>query len=98
MRHNSFSLLVLRVVERRMSRIVFKFLTITADGGIEDEKIEFVFKSRNARIVSTDYEKDIQKAEITYIITISLKHDVPMKQILDEISAIKSVRKVVIKG
>ena len=93
-----FSLLVLRVVERRMSRIVFKFLTITADGGIEDEKIEFVFKSRNARIVSTDYEKDIQKAEITYIITISLKHDVPMKTILDEISAIKSVKKVVIKG
>lgn len=93
-----FSLLVLRVVERRMSRIVFKFLTITADGGVEDEKIESVFKSRDARIVSTDYEKDIQKAEITYTITISLKHDVPMKTILDEISAIKSVKKVVIKG
>lgn len=93
-----FSLLVLRVVERRMSRIVFKFLTITADGGIEDEKIESVFKSRDARIVSTDYEKNIQKSEIIYTITISLKHDVPMKTILDEISAIKSVKKVVIKG
>ncbi len=57
-----------------------------------------MFKSRDARIVSTDYEKDIQKAEITYTITISLKHDVPMKTILDEISAIKSVKNVVIKG
>lgn len=93
-----FSLLVLRVVERRMSRLVFKFITITADEGIAEEKIESVFKAHNSRTVSTDYEKDILKGEITYNITISLKHDVPMKTILDDLSSIKFVKKVVIKG
>ncbi len=93
-----FSLLVLRVVERKMSRLVFKFITLTAGEGISEEKIEAVFKSHAARTVSTDYEKDILKNEITYNITISLKHDAPMKNILDNLSSITSVKKVVIKG
>jgi putative Mg2+ transporter-C (MgtC) family protein len=93
-----FSLLVLRVVERRMSRTVYKFLTITAGEGIEEEKIESVFKTHDSRSVNTDYEKDILKGEITYNITISSKHDVPIKTILDELSSIEDVKKVVIKG
>lgn len=93
-----FSLLVLRVIERRMSKLAFKFITITTEEGIAEEKIESVFKAHDSRTVSTDYEKDILKGEITYNITISLKHDVPMKIILDELASIKSVKKIVIKG
>jgi len=92
-----FSLLVLRVVERKMPRLVFKFLTIIADDSIEED-IKSVLKAHNSRTASIDYEKDVLKGEITYNITISLKYDVPIKAILDEISSIKSVKKVVIKG
>ncbi|MBI4689743.1 MAG: MgtC/SapB family protein [Nitrospirae bacterium] len=93
-----FSLLGLRIVERKMPRIVYKFFTITADGSIDEERWESLFKSHNSRISNIDYERDILKGESTYNITISLKHDIPMKTILDEISSITSVKRVTIKG
>ncbi|TAL21981.1 MAG: MgtC/SapB family protein [Nitrospirae bacterium] len=93
-----FSLLVLRVIERRMSKLAFKFITITTDEGIAEEEIGSVFKAHDSRTVSTDYERDLLKGEITYNITISLKHDAPMKTILNELSSIKSVKKIAIKG
>ena len=93
-----FSLLVLRVIERRMSRLVFKFITITADEKIEDDKIKSILKKQGSHISKTDYEKDNSKGEITYDITISLRHHVQMKPMLDELSSISGVRKVVIRG
>ncbi|MDP2278773.1 MAG: MgtC/SapB family protein [Nitrospirota bacterium] len=93
-----FSLLVLRVIERRMSRLVFKFITITADEKTEDDKIKSILKKQGSHISKTDYEKDNSKGEITYDITISLRHYVPMKSMLDELSSINGVRKVVIRG
>ncbi|OGW73905.1 MAG: hypothetical protein A3J81_07710 [Nitrospirae bacterium RIFOXYB2_FULL_43_5] len=93
-----FSLLVLRVIERRMSRLVFKFITITADEKIEDDKIKSILRKQGSHISKTDYEKDNSKGEITYDITISLRHHVPMKPMLEELSSISGVRKVVIRG
>jgi uncharacterized membrane protein YhiD involved in acid resistance len=93
-----FSLLVLRVIERRMSRLVFKFITITADEKIEDDKIKSILKKQGSHISKTDYEKDNSKGEITYDITISMRHHVPMKSMLDELSYISGVKRVVIRG
>lgn len=93
-----FSLLVLRVVERQMSRLVFKFVTISADTGIDEEHIKSVLSANNAHISKIDYEKDIAKGEMTFDITISLRHHIPIKKILDDLSSIKAVKKVVIKG
>ena len=93
-----FSLLVLRVIERRMSRLVFKFITITADEKTEEDKIKSILRKQGSHISKTDYEKDNSKGEITYDITISLRHHVPMKPMLDELSSISGVKKVVIRG
>jgi len=93
-----FSLLVLRVIERKMSRVDFKFITITADSGSDDSDINSILGAHGVRISKTDYEKDIIKGETTYDITISQVNHAPMKTILDELSAIRSVKKVVIKG
>jgi len=93
-----FSLLVLRVVERRMSRLVYKFITITADEKTGSDEIEALLKKQGAHLGKTDYEKDNSKGEIVYNITIALKHPVQMKPMLDELSSINGVKKVVMRG
>lgn len=93
-----FSLMVLRVVERKMPRLAFKFVTISADANIDDEHIKSVLNTHNAHINKIDYEKDIAKGEMSFDITISLRHHIPIKKILDELSSIKAVKKVTIKG
>jgi len=93
-----FSLLVLRVVERRMSRLVYKFITITADEKTGSDEIEALLKKQCAHLGKTDYEKDNSKGEIVYDITIALKHPVQMKPMLDELSSINGVKKVVMRG
>jgi putative Mg2+ transporter-C (MgtC) family protein len=93
-----FSLLVLRVVERKMPRLVYKFVAITGDENIEEDSLKSVLGAYGSRISNMGYEKDLLKGEVTYDITISLKHNVPVKEILDGLSSLKSVKRVSIKG
>jgi len=93
-----FSLLVLRIIERQMSRLVYKFITVTTGENIEDERINSVLEARGLRIGKIDYERDIVRGEITYNIAVSLKHNEPLKALLDELSSISGIKKVVISG
>ncbi|MBI4684942.1 MAG: MgtC/SapB family protein [Nitrospirae bacterium] len=93
-----FSLLVLRVVERKMPRLVFKLLAITANEDIEEGRIESALRYLGLNINSTDYEKDMEKSEITFNITVSSKQSMPLKKILNELSSIKSIKRVSTKG
>ena len=93
-----FSLLVLRVAERKMPRLAFKFLTVTAWEGIDEEMIASVLRKHDLSISNIDYEKDVLKGEVTYNITISLKHRMSMRELLDVLSSLEYVKKVIIKG
>ncbi len=93
-----FSLLVLRVVERQMSRLAFKFFTISATEDLSEDEIKSVLGAHNSKIINIDYEKNISAGEITYDLTVALKHQMPINVILNDLSSIKSVKKVVIKG
>jgi putative Mg2+ transporter-C (MgtC) family protein len=93
-----FSLLVLRIVERRMPSLIFRTLTIEAAEDIGVEKIRSMLKRHNASINNIDYDKDMVKGETTYRITIALSHLVPLKGILDEFISLKGVKHVSIRA
>lgn len=93
-----FSLLFLRMVERRMPRLRFRFISITAGEDIDETRLKDLINTRDSNISSLEYEKDIGKNEITYVLTVSFKNKEAIKTILSNLSSLKSLKRISIKG
>jgi uncharacterized membrane protein YhiD involved in acid resistance len=92
-----FALLVLRTVERRISSLIFRTVTIATEEDIGEDVISSILGKHEAKVLNIEYEKDLVKGETTYLITVALSHLVPLKGILDEFVSLKGVKKVRIR-
>lgn len=93
-----FSLWLLRIVEGKMPKLSFKFLTITAQEDVDEDMISSVFHKYSLNASNVEYEKDIVKKEIIYHYTITLKRKVALRKFLDEISSLKTIKKISLKN
>jgi putative Mg2+ transporter-C (MgtC) family protein len=92
-----FALLVLRYVERATSKTVFKFLNVSAGGGVSEGRIDETLKRHGATVFNTDYEKDMASGELTLRYTIAISDASSVRQVLEELSSVEEVRKVSFK-
>lgn len=91
------ALWLLRTVEDRMPALSYRFMTIVT--GEDDERpVVAAVEKCGATITKLDYEKDIEERKTTFDITVSYKDSDCPKKILDELSKLPLVRKVVIRG
>ncbi len=93
-----FSLWFLRIVEKNIPKLIFRFITITADDSGDEKEIISLLREAGSSITNVDYEMDRSKKETIYNITIALKDNIPMKKILDEITGLSFVKKVAIRS
>jgi putative Mg2+ transporter-C (MgtC) family protein len=93
-----FSLVVLRAIERRTTKLIFKTLSVTAGEGADEGKILKVLKNFDATIHTTDYERDIVQKEILFRYTVALKNTVPLSAVMEDISSIEGVTKISLRG
>jgi putative Mg2+ transporter-C (MgtC) family protein len=93
-----FALIILRALERKMTGLTYRSFTITAREDLKEEDIMSVLNKYSLEVYNIDYEKDIVKEELTYRITVAFKTLVPIRGILDELSALTGISKVVIKS
>ncbi|GAB4419810.1 MAG: MgtC/SapB family protein [Thermodesulfovibrionales bacterium] len=93
-----FALWTLRIVEERISRLSYKVMTVVTKDGSDEDVITSAIQRCGAAISGMDYEKDMEKKESIYHITITFKDTVSTKKILDEVSSLQFVRRVVIRG
>jgi putative Mg2+ transporter-C (MgtC) family protein len=89
-----FALLVLRYVERATSKTVFKFLSVSAGGGVSEEQIDETLKRHGASVFNTDYEKDMASGELTFRYTIAISDTSSVRQVLEDLSSVEEVRKI----
>lgn len=92
------TLWTLRMVERKMTIISYKFVTVVMEGQGDEDGIASAIKRCNASIKGIDYEIDIEKGETIYHITVSFTDDAVTRKILGEVTAIQSVKRVVIRS
>jgi len=93
-----FALLLLRAVERMASKIIFKFLGVTAGEEVREEEIRAVLEKRGVSVYGADYEKDRATGELSIRYTIALRDTVPTRELADELAALPAVRKVSVKS
>ncbi len=92
------ALWLLRAVEDRMPALSYKFMTVITGGEVDEKSISTAIQKCGATISRMDYEKDIENRKMTYDLTVSYKDANCPGKILDEISSLPSVIKVVIRG
>lgn len=92
-----FSLFVLRIIEGKMSRMSFMNLTIATSEKLKEEQIWDALLKAGARPHNMEYEKDVTTGELTYHMTISLKHRVSQKEIFEAIASLAEVKKVYLR-
>lgn len=92
-----FSLFVLRVIEGKMSRMSFMNLMISASEGLKEEQIWNALLKSGAKPHNMEYEKDVTTGELTYRMTIALRHQLSQKEIFDALSSLPDVRKVYLR-
>lgn len=92
-----FSLWVLRILEARMPRLLYKYVSLVTDESGDESVISSFFKRNGFDIIKMDYAIEFQKNEKTFTFTISAKDGAVMKEVIDGISALKFVKSLQIK-
>lgn len=92
-----FSLFVLRVIEGKMSRMSFMNLMISASEELKEEQIWNALLKSGAKPHNMEYEKDVTTGELTYRMTIALRHQLSQKEIFDALSSLPDVRRVYLR-
>ncbi len=92
-----FSLWVLRILEARMPRLLYNYVTLVTDESGGESAIYSFFNSKGFEILKMDYAVDFQKKEKTFSFTISGKNGASAKDVLSGISGLKFVRSLQIK-
>ena len=76
------SLWVLRILEARMPRVVYKYIRLVTDATGEEAIISSFFQERGFEIIKMDYEIEFPKQEKTYTFTIASKGGVQTKEMV----------------
>jgi len=93
-----FSLASLRIVEKKMPKLTYRFLTVTADLNADEDQITSVIKRNDLSIVNIDYEQCIDSGIIIFYITVSFYRYISLKPLIDELSAFNFIKRVCIKS
>lgn len=91
------ALWLLRFTEKKMQKVSYKFVDITADSAVQEKDIEEVFKGAKVAVHNIDYGYDRESKIFNYVITISVDVHLDIRNVLGRLSALSGVSKVSIK-
>ncbi len=92
------SLWVLRTAEKKISKLMFKTLTVLADIGLKEADVRAVIGRHGATVSGVDYKRDIAGKAVEYHFTITLKQEAAAQRILDELSSLGPVKSLELKA
>lgn len=92
------SLWMLRIVETRLPRLTYRYITLVTDASGDENAIISLFEEKGFRISKMDYEIAIAEKKKSFIFTIASRSRVSMKELTDEVSSLNYVKRIEIKS
>lgn len=93
-----FSLWTLRMVEKKMARLDYKFVKVVMKGKGDEEAVAAVITRNGAHISRMNYERDLERGESVFDSAVSLSDDTIARKIFDELSSLELVKKIEIRS
>lgn len=92
------TLWTLRILEMRIGRLTYKTVTVTEkDHGAGEQAVLDVLERHGAVVENVGYERDIERGEYTWQLTVAFKGQPPLREIVAELSAVPSVTRVAVQ-
>lgn len=88
-----FALWTLRLAERKISRLIYRHITIAADDILQEISVRSIL-NEHGNIMGIDYERNIGTREIVYKIQVALQGDSKIKEILDRLAELQGVKNI----
>jgi putative Mg2+ transporter-C (MgtC) family protein len=93
-----FSLWGLRIMEVRMPRLTYRYVTMVTDESGDEKIVTSPFEKRGFQIVKMDYAIKFEEKEKTFIFTASTKDDVPLKEVIEDVAGLNGIKRLEIKS
>ncbi len=93
-----FSLWVLRILEGKIPRMIYKYITLITDEAGDEKGIQSIFEKRGLATLKIDYTIEFPKKEKTYTFTVAARDDIPMTEVIEAVSNLGFVKRLEIKG
>ncbi len=93
-----FSLWVLRIIEERIPRTIYKHVTLITDESGDEDAIRSLFGDKGYKLLKMDYHIELMLKERTYIFTASSRDDSALKDLIGDISGLPFVKRIEIKS
>ena len=92
------SLWILRIVETKIPRLTFKYITLVTDESGDEDTIRSLFEERGFIISKMDYEMSFPEKKKSFIFTIASKDRASVKEILEKVSGMNYIKRIEIKS
>lgn len=92
------TLLLLRKIEDMMPSLTYRFVTVMMHGNGNEEALRAAVGKYGAVMNNIDYERDVERGESIFDITLSFKDMSAQRKIFDELSSLQSVKKVTVRS
>lgn len=93
-----FSLWGLRIMEVRMPRLIYRYVTIITDDSGDERTVTLPFLKKGFRIVRMDYAMAPREKEKTFIFTVTTRDPASIKEVVDEVVGLTVTKKIEVKG
>jgi putative Mg2+ transporter-C (MgtC) family protein len=92
------SLWILRIVETRIPRLSFRYITLVTDESGDEETVRSLFEEKGFKITKMDYEISFPEKKKSFIFTIASKDSASVKEILAKVSGMNYIKSIEIKS
>lgn len=92
------ALLALRPVERKISSLVYRSITVIADDSGDESLLTSIIEKAKISVMNINYERDIRKGETSFHFAVNLKDKGAVRKVFDELSRQQFIKKVQISS
>jgi putative Mg2+ transporter-C (MgtC) family protein len=93
-----FSLWGLRILEVRMPRLTYRYVTVTTDDSGDEKTVTTPFRQKGFEIVKMDYSMAPRDKEKTFIFTVTTQEDASIREVVDEVVSVPAVKRIEVKS
>ncbi|HSB31750.1 MAG TPA: MgtC/SapB family protein [Candidatus Sulfobium mesophilum] len=93
-----FSLWGLRIMEVRMPRLIYRYVTIITDDSGDERTVTLPFLKKGFRIVRMDYAMAPREKEKTFIFTVTTRDPASIKEVVDEVVGLTVTKRIEVKS
>ncbi len=92
------SLWFLRILEARMPRTIYKYVTLTTDATGDEDSVRTVFEEQGFAIIKMDYAVEKQLKEKSFIFTVAGPYNSSIQRVLADLHGMDFVKKIDIRS